>query len=270
MEKISKPKVSVIIPCYNHINYVSKSVESVISQSYSNIELIVIDDGSTDGSVDILANMAKAYNFVFVAQENNGVCKTLNKAINEYATGDFIAILASDDYWHKDKIEKQILELRVKSKSEFCFTKAVEFDSDTGRKIRIFPNKPLTGNILNEVFIRQHVPAGSILFTKKLFDYVGGFDEDLKEEDWDFVIRCAAVTEFSAVNEPLFFYRSHELNTMKTSSRRKIFHQKVKVLSKNYLLVSPSVWGRSILLHYLYDHIVVYLNLSYLKKLFNS
>lgn len=248
------PKVSVIMPCYNHEAYVENAIFSILNQTYKNIELIVIDDGSHDESPKRIETLANQYGFKFVIQENCGVCKTLNRAIREFSSGDYIAVLASDDYWDIHKIEKQVACLTAKDSSEFCFTQAVEFDSDSGRELRVFPKKPLVGNVLNKVFVRQHVPAGSIMFSRKLFDKLNGFDENLKEEDWDFVIRAAAETEFSAINETLFFYRSHALNTMKSRPRRQIFHDKAKILSKNYLLVSPSIWLFSMLLHFFYDH----------------
>ena len=248
------PLVSVIIPCYNHQNYVEKSLKSVFDQTYKNIEIIVIDDGSKDNSVNILKELQKNNHFILECQENMGVCKTLNKAIS-MSKGKYIAILASDDYWDLTKIEKQVKVLETSKDSEFCFTQALEFDSNTSEKIKIFPKKPLSGDVLNSVFIRQHVPAGSMMFSRNLFDKLSGFDENLKEEDWDFVIRSAANTKFIGIKEPLFFYRSHESNVMKTRGRKEIFKQKILLLIKNFNLVSPFRWYFSISLHFFYDMI---------------
>ena len=82
---------------------------------------------------------------------------------------------------------------------------------------------------------------------------MSGFDESLKEEDWDFVIRSAANTKFIGIKEPLFFYRSHESNVMKTRGRKEIFKQKILLLTKNFNLVSPFRWYFSISLHFFYD-----------------
>lgn len=251
----NSPLVSVIIPCYNHENYVSEALESVFNQTYKNIELIVIDDGSTDNSVALVQEIQKKHLFTFIAQQNMGVCKTLNKAIS-LSKGEYIALLASDDYWDLSKIEKQISCLNANLDSEFCFTQAMEFDTNNRADGRIFPKSLLTGKVLNQVFLRQHVPAGSMMFSRRLFDNLGGFDENLKEEDWDFVIRSAANTEFTAVKEPLFYYRSHETNIMKTRGRRDIFKQKVLLLSKNFDLVSPFRWFFVISLHFAYDIIL--------------
>ena len=249
------PLVSVIIPCYNHEKYVEQSLNSVFNQTYESIELIVIDDGSSDDSVAIVKKVQEEHNFTLVTQENMGVCKTLNKAVS-LSEGKYIALLASDDYWDLSKIEKQVNSLESKPDSEFCFTQAKEFDENDPQYEKIFPKNPLTGKVLNQVFIKQHVPAGSMMFSRTLYNELDGFDENLKEEDWDFVIRSAAQTEFSAVSEPLFYYRSHETNIMKTRKRKEIFRQKALLLTKNFDLVSPFRWYFSISIHFLYDIIL--------------
>lgn len=91
------------------------------------------------------------------------------------------------------------------------------------------------------------------MFSRTLFDELGGFDEALREEDWDFVIRSAAVTPFAAVAEPLLYYRAHEGNTMRTAGRRRIFQQKAMILSKNMHLVSPWRWGLAVGIHFAHD-----------------
>lgn len=260
--------VSVIMPSYNHADYIEKAIRSVFEQTYTKIELIVIDDGSTDNSKEKLEELAQRHDFKLIFQQNSGVCKTLNRAIREFATGDYIALLASDDHWHARKIELQ-MELLLRENGEFSYTQASEFDSLSGKVLRIFPKKPLQGHVLNQVFVSQHVPAGSMLFSKTLYDRVGGFDETLKEEDWDFVIRCASETRFYPLAQPLFFYRSHPTNSMKTAGRRKIFQQKAKILAKNYMLVSPYIWLKSVLIHFLYDHIFCKLgSLNFIKRFF--
>lgn len=257
------PLVSVVIPCYNHAQFIEMAIKSALAQTYENIQLIVIDDGSTDDSLKIINGIAREHSICVVGQANQGICKTLNRAIKEFSQGEYIALLASDDYWEPSKLTKQLSMLKLNPRSEFCFTQAVEFDSDkkhvTGK---VFPRKVLTGHVTKHVFLRQHVPAGSIVFSRKLFDVLNGFDETLSEEDWDFVIRCSANTEFSAVQEPLFFYRSHSANTMKTRDRKEIFRQKALILSKNFHLITPMRWFAAISLHFIHDIFLA----SFLKK----
>lgn len=246
--------VTVIVPCFNHSDYVARAIESVLNQSYKNFELVVIDDGSEDDSFNILKKLQEKHVFKLIAQKNSGVCKTLNRAIREAASGRYIALLASDDFWHQDKLKLQMQSLGQHPESEFCFSQAIEFTDETNPSNgRLFPKKCLSGQVLNSVFLRQHVPAGTMLFSRRLYDQLGGFDENLKEEDWDFVIRSAAATSFCSVNKPLLYYRSHATNTMKTRKRSSIFHQKIKILAKNFDLVSPFRWYISVSMHFVYD-----------------
>lgn len=254
ISKDNCPVVSVIMPCYNHEGYVEHAVKSVIDQTYPNVELIVVNDGSTDNSLGILENLLKSYKFTLVNQENMGVCKALNRGISEFAHGEYFALLASDDFWHLDKLRQQVAQLQLHVESEFCFSQAIKFSNDCDLNSgKVFPRKCISGHVLNEVFIHQHVPAGTMLFSRQLYERLGGFDETLKEEDWDFVIRCAAVTPFVSVNAPLLYYRSHQGNTMKTRNRSAIFHQKAKILSKNFELVTPWRWLLAICIHFLHD-----------------
>ena len=257
-----KDLISVVIPCYNHERYVSKAIVSVMQQSYENIELIVIDDGSKDSSPSIISELDQDNKFLFIQQSNSGICKTLNNGIRNHANGQWIAILASDDYWHLDKLSLQMERLKD-SNSEFCYSKALEFSEEKDfKEIRIFPNKIIEGNMLNKVFISQHIPAGSILFSRKLYDRIGGFDEGLREEDWDFVIRSAANTSICGVDQPLLYYRSHETNFMKVVNRKIIFQQKAKILAKNMHLISSFLFIFALLLHFCYD--IIYC--SYIRK----
>lgn len=263
------PLISIIIPSYNHIRYVQKSIESVINQTYKNIELIIIDDGSDDGSFELIDNLSKIHSFKCISQKNMGICKTLNRGIREFSRGELICILASDDFFHPEKIHHQILAFQSNPKSEFCYTQAFEFEDDEENIIRTFPIKNFSGNVLNKIALRQPYAAGSIMFSRNLYDEVGGFDENLKYEDWDFSIRCAAKTEFIGVQLPLFYYRSHDSNTMKTLSRRRIFHGKALILSKNYLILPPFIWFLSILLHFLYDNFFNFFKLLNVRKIVN-
>ncbi len=246
--------VSVIIPSYNHRAYVETAVRSALAQTHPAVQVIVIDDGSSDGSPAFLEALAAREGFEFIAQTNAGICRTLNRAIRERARGRYIALLASDDAWAPEKLALQLERLRELPGAELCFSQAREFrhhPSDaTGAP---FPARPLQGEVLRHVVMRQHVPAGTMLFTRELYDRLGGFDEALKEEDWDFVIRAAAATRFTAVARPLLYYRAHATNAMRARSRTSIFHQKTLVLAKNFPLVSPFRWLTSLIVHFVHD-----------------
>ena len=134
----NNPLVSVVIPSFNHKDFVLKSIHSVLDQTYKNVELIVVDDGSSDGSVELLSAASRKLGFRFIAQENAGVCKTLNRGIQEFSKGEYICTLASDDYFEATKIQKQLGAILSSENIEYCYTQAAEFDSETGSVVNVF------------------------------------------------------------------------------------------------------------------------------------
>lgn len=246
--------VTVVIPCYNHRKFIAAAVESVIRQSYPRIQLVVIDDGSTDGSAALLEDLAARHGFELLIQANAGVCRALNRAIRECARGRYIALLGSDDVWSTEKIALQVARLRADGGAEVCFAQALAFEHEPAdARGAPFPGSPWEGSVIGRVVLRQHVPAGTLLFSRALYDSLGGFDENLKEEDWDFVIRAAARTRFVAVRRPLLFYRSHAANTMRARPRREIFHQKILILAKNFPLLPAGRWFCAVAVHFAHD-----------------
>lgn len=261
-----EPLVSIIVPSYNHEKFIGDAIESLLNQTYKNFEIIVVDDGSDDESLKIIKKFEDKNNFFYSSQTNQGICRTLNRAIKEFSKGEYISLIASDDIWHLSKLEFQVKEILKNPLSELCYSQAIKFSQD--QKIMggpIIPSNPSKGKILDKIFIRQHVPAGTILFSRKIYDDLDGFDETLLEEDWDFIIRCASKTEFSLVKKPLLFYRQHKNNIMKERSRKKIFQEKRKILTKNRKLVKPHIFLFSISIHFLYD-MFLYRIFSFFKK----
>ena len=119
------PLVTIAIPCYNHEQYVQDSIQSIIDQSYSNIELIIIDDGSKDNSVlkiqELISICTNRFSrFEFRYRENKGLCNTLNEAL-KWANGEYFCTLASDDMIQPEKIELQIQALREYPEAIACF-----------------------------------------------------------------------------------------------------------------------------------------------------
>ena len=224
------PLISVIIPSYNHALYIRDCIQSVLNQSYKNIEIIVVDDGSVDNTLDILQDFKNQ--IVLHIQKNQGVSSALNNGV-KLANGHYLSILASDDMFHPKKIEEQFYLLQMDKQSDLCFCKALYFDDDINNVIDTFPNKFYKGFVTEKIFIKQLVPAGSILFTKSLYNLIGGFNENLKEEDWDFIIKASAFTKFSFLEKPYFFYRHHPLQTMVHTSRLILLKRKFDVLNAN-------------------------------------
>ena len=122
------PKVSVLMPCYNHEKYVAQSIESILNQTYPNIELIVLDNGSTDNSYEIIKKYSGQIAQILHIDKND--ITRCGAMLQERATGDYIACTTSDDCWAPDKVEKQMRILMNDSKVKACFTWAAKIDEN--------------------------------------------------------------------------------------------------------------------------------------------
>ena len=213
---IDKPLVSVIVPSYNHEAYIEECILSIVNQTYQNIELIVIDDGSKDHSREILKRLQKQYGFVLVFQENQGVSKTMNKAIRQYAHGKYITGSASDDFLMLDKIEKQVRFLEENPYYDMVFGKVYMVDekSQIINNVKIFepfdePVKQIPFELLIE---NNRIPAPSIMFRKDIWEKCGGYSEDTIIEDFDLWLKIACVGKIAYVNDYFAYYRWHWQN----------------------------------------------------------
>jgi glycosyltransferase involved in cell wall biosynthesis len=209
---ITDKLVSVIIPNYNYARYVGQAIESVINQTYLNIEIIVVNNGSTDNSLEILEGFGQRIHLV--NQENLGQSGARKSGLSK-ATGDFIAFLDADDTWEPQKIEKQ---LRLFSPTaELVYCGIGRFSENSNAHISI--DLPRFSGSCSSAFVSQ--PGVSIvlsgestaIFTRALLEKVGGFDPELNSAaGWDFFRRCSKFTNFDFVPEALTNYRIHDSN----------------------------------------------------------
>ena len=180
------PLVSAIIPTYNREEFTEIAVQSVLKQTYRNIELIVIDDGSTDNIKQILEN----YNLKYIFQNNQGVSAARNKGINE-AKGEFIAFLDSDDIWQKKKIEIQIERLLEKKlKISHTDEKWLKNGKHLNPKKK---HQKYGGYFFDKSLKLCIISPSSVLIHRSVFDEVGLFDEKMEVcEDYDFWLRSTS------------------------------------------------------------------------------
>lgn len=240
----NQPLVSVIIPSYNHEKYVEQSIMSVINQTYKNIELIIIDDGSKDKSpylIKELINRVDSFRIIFEVQNNMGLCKTLNKAIR-MANGEFIAILASDDMYLPNRIE-ECVNILSNSKANVCAVYSDGFIIDeNGRKISKYSERlkvpyserlkvSLGKNTYKELLIRNWIPALSVLYRKSSLLECGLFDENIEIEDYEIVLRLSQMFKFKSIYKPLFLYRRHGLNYSRNEIR---MQEQFELIVKKY------------------------------------
>lgn len=216
------PLVSVIIPSYNHEKYIKEAILSVINQTYKNIELIVIDDGSTDNSFEIIQKLSKEHNFVCMKQKNSGVSKTLNIGITA-AKGEFLSLLASDDIYVENKIEKQVFFLLNNNDYGIVCSNMIKFyEIGYEKKIKSLNPCSYSGDLFSGFLCRkQNIFSVTVMYRKKVFDDVGLFDENLQVEDFDMLLRIAKKYEIGFIDEYLTYYRSHQNNTLNKVGKMK-------------------------------------------------
>ncbi len=213
-----EPLVSVVIPCYNHEKFVQDCIQSVINQSYGNIELIIIDDGSKDCSKEKVESMLnkcedRFSRFKFYSRPNKGLSATLNEAL-EWCKGDYFSIIASDDQMLPHKIEYQVNYLQSNSKVVACFGN-VKLIDDNNKVIKV-ENHPKRTYDFNEIFLnKHHINASTQMIRMNVIHNVGGYKNGITIEDLYMWLKLAAVGQLYSDKEVLSLYRLHGDNSIK-------------------------------------------------------
>ncbi len=200
-QKQRPPEVSVIITTYNRCQYIISAVESVLNQSWHDFELIVVDDGSSDKTSELLLPYAAKVEYIY--QKNAGVSSARNTGIKK-ASGKWIAFLDSDDIWYKDKLKKQ-MDMVTKKNIDICFS-AVDLNQRTSSPVLKYTNAVFDEpfNLILKKDLVLYVQA--MLIKKELLDRVGLFNEKLQvAEDTDLIYRLAFETPFGYISEPLVY-----------------------------------------------------------------
>jgi len=175
-------KVTVIIPSYNHSAFIIDAINSVLNQTYKDIELIVLDDGSKDESPEILKRLKENNKFTLILKQNEGVCATLNKGI-ELATGDFITFLASDDLMPAHKISEQI-EVMTQHPDVDVIAGAIKIIDNNNIPVSTRVPKYLGLVTFDQMLERNQVIAPTAMFRKITFKKYGLYDPECVIEDY--------------------------------------------------------------------------------------
>ena len=214
-----KPLVTVIIASYNHGPYIEQSILSVIRQSYPNVELLVIDDGSTDDSVERIEALQKAYGFDFRVQKNQGLTRTLNEASNR-AKGVFVAPFGSDDIMLENRLALQMDYLVDKPEVGICAGNMELMNADGTPYVERHP-RPLPGFRrldFDDVFLERKplALAPTLLIRKEALEKVGGFNPEIRLEDLYIQLKIThAGYSIDALDAVLARYRKHPTNSYK-------------------------------------------------------
>lgn len=206
---MNEPLVSVIIPTYNRANLVCQAIISAFNQTYKSIEIIVVDDGSTDNTKEILLQYGVKVRYIY--RINGGVSSARNAGIRE-AKGEYVAFLDSDDTWSPEKLERQLGFLRQNSHIDAVISD-VEFIDDKGvvlRKTCLRGIIPEDGDIL-PYLISHFQTMCTILLKKSVFENIGYFDITLTTaEDIDMLLRIASNYRIGLIAEPLTRVSIHQ------------------------------------------------------------
>ena len=205
------PLVSVIIPTYNSACYLAESLDSVLHQSFRNFEIIVVDDGSTDNTEEVLRPYKDSIRYI--KKENGGPSSARNLGIRE-ARGALVAFQDADDLWLVDKLALQVEHFRRHPEVGVVFTGSLRFNAAgvLDSNIRAGVTMP-TGMIFDRLLTEHFIAMPSVMIRKSCLEEVGGFEESLiGNEDFNLYLRLARTYAFGFVNRILVHIRLHQNN----------------------------------------------------------
>jgi glycosyltransferase involved in cell wall biosynthesis len=203
--------VSVVIPCFNRDRFLRQTIESVMGQTYPRIEIITIDDGSTDGTREVLASFGAHITVLeHPGRSNRGQSASINLGLT-HAQGEYIALLDSDDLFGPRKIERQVEFLQLHPDVGLVYANGHGVDENGRILYEIYPPGHRENSDPQRVLLDCYfLVPNNALVRKTAFDQAGPFDETLRAaQDHDMAIRLAEVTRIAYLDEHLFCYRRH-------------------------------------------------------------
>lgn len=223
------PKVSICIPTYNRKDYLRKTIESVFEQTYKDYEVIIVDDGSTDGTAEMIKSTDLPISYHW--QENSGEAVARNRMI-KLAQGEFITFVDSDDLLMHDAVERMMNVMEAEGGEVIVYGPYQRIDRD-GNIYGRYKRKQYSGYITKYLFKNIFVYSCGSLFPKKVLETEGGFDTSLPVcSDYDFWLRLSLEYRFVALAEPTFKRRRHTGNISALSTKNRILE--LTVLERFY------------------------------------
>lgn len=228
-EKLNTPLVSITMPAYNAGSFIQETINSVLQQTYSKWELIIVDDGSSDNTLDILNTYEDPRIKIFKHEQNSGVVATRNTAL-KHAQGTYIAILDSDDVWiDTAKLEKQVSFMEKHPQHGIVGTNITHIDEKgelVGKTLYVTDNIDIRSRIL----ITNQFAHSTVLIRKSVLDKIGGYRDFAPADDLELIMRIGKVSQFA--NLPIFStkYRIHSGGISKTG-KKKMASQIVRIIT---------------------------------------
>jgi glycosyltransferase involved in cell wall biosynthesis len=238
----SAPLVSVVMPAYNVAWCIGRAVDSVLAQDFRSRELIVVNDGSTDGTRALLEGYGAA--ITVINQENRGMSAARNAGIRR-ARGTYVAFLDADDWWLAGKLSRQVELMHGRPEIGFSST-TVRVEDDDGRLLNLWRCPDGSTEILATLFAQNAAIAGgcsAVMARRDLLDRVGLFDESLRGfEDPDLWMRLAAVSGYACIDETLAVILRREQSVSRNLDSMRV--AALRSLRKNRALLPPGLRGR--------------------------
>jgi glycosyltransferase involved in cell wall biosynthesis len=245
--KLNMPSVSIIIPTYNRADLLPRAIDSVLCQSYQDIEIIVVDDASSDSTCNVIQKYIDK-KLIYIRRSVKGGGGVSRNTGIQRAKGNYIAFLDDDDEWMPDKLLEQIQHLKGNPRCGMVYTGYFIVDSRTSS---MAPNKKYE-YVSYEALLKENCvgPTSTYLIRKSCFDNVGLFDESLPScQDWDLLIRLAKRYPISVIDKPLVKYYTHNdritTNYANTAMGKELLLSKIlpelksrpQALSKHYFVL---------------------------------
>jgi glycosyltransferase involved in cell wall biosynthesis len=211
------PKVSVLMPSFNYARYLPSAIKSVLSQSYSDLELIITDDCSTDESREVVEQWRKLDDRVVpvLHDVNHGLARARNSGL-AVSSGEFVALCDADDVWLPNKLQIQMGCFRTNPELGLVHSDSSIIDGDgalTGHKFSSLLHRkgqPKSGNLFEVLCERNFLCVPTVILRREAIEYAGGFEESLRSlEDWVCWTKVSRKFPFEYVEEPLVHYRIH-------------------------------------------------------------
>lgn len=230
------PTVSVVIPVFNGAAFIARAVQSALDQRLPPLEVIVVNDGSTDGTMAALAGFCTAIKRISIP--NGGVSHARNVGM-QACRGELIAFLDADDVWHPDKLAYQVAALCAYPQAGFCCCNYLVLDKHRGRMVEHFSafaknkelvfDRPLVASALETLIAFNFVgTASTVMIRRTVIEATGLFNVHYRQaEDYDYWLRCARVTPFLVLSASLMEKKSHDTNLTNNSLETCLCHEQV-------------------------------------------
>lgn len=222
-EDVMKPKVTVIIPCYNREMFIRETLESALGQTYENLEIIAVDDGSTDRTREIIEQYDGRIQLLeHEGRENKGQSAAINIAMRS-SKGEYVAILDSDDLWSIDKIEKQVGYLERNPEIGIVYGNGYAIDERGKTLYKLIPPGRKEESDPRKMLLECHfnIPSNALV-RRSVYDKTGEYDEAMRSsQDHDMAIRLLEVTKAAFLDEAVWYYRQHPDTQSKKHTKRR-------------------------------------------------